>query len=120
MSKIEVCGHRILVKISEEEVNLNLKPGEIFKDGNIIHAATGMVLERDAKFDKEARAAQQGYVVGMGPEAYDIKSGKWCEIGDRVFFTRYSGKEIKGEWVGEPGVCYIILNDDDILAVIKN
>ena len=72
----------------------------------------------EANIKDETRAAQQGVVVGLGPEAYDIKSGPWCKLGDRVFFTRYAGKEVDGALIGEDGVIYTILNDEDIFAIL--
>jgi len=58
----------------------------------------------------------EGTVVAVGSGKV-LKSGKVRELdvkaGDRVLFGKYSGNEIKVD-----GVEHVILNEDDILAVV--
>jgi chaperonin GroES len=49
-------------------------------------------------------------VIAIGDDE-DIK----VEIGQKVLFPKYSGAEIKLE-----GVNHLIMDSDDILAIIKN
>ncbi len=51
-------------------------------------------------------------VIAVGPGTDDVKME--LEKGDKVFYTKYAGTEIKFE-----GEEYIILKQSDVLAVIK-
>ncbi len=107
----------VLVKVTLEEVNKGLKDGQYVRDG-YLYSSTGMILEK-VQEDREKRGAETGIVVQVGPEAYDNKPAPWCKVGDQVFFTRYTGKEVDGSLVGEAGVSYMIINDDDVKCVIE-
>lgn len=73
--------------------------------------ASGLILTGTAK-----EQPQIAEVVAVGPGA--IYEGKRIEmevaVGDKVFFSKYGGTEIKFE-----GQEYIILGQADILAVVK-
>lgn len=66
--------------------------------------------------DSVKEKPQQGEVVAAGSGRL-LESGKRVEIdvkaGDRILFGKYSGSEVKME-----GVEYLILREDEILAVI--
>jgi len=55
----------------------------------------------------------------MGPDCYrdreKFRKGPWCKIGEWVLFARYAGSRIKIE-----GGEVRMLNDDEVLATIKN
>jgi len=95
-------GWRILV--------LPFKMNEKTKGGVIINEST---LER------QQVAAQCGNVLAMGSECYKDKerypTGPWCKIGDWVVFARYAGSRINIE-----GGEVRLLNEDEILATVKN
>ncbi len=73
--------------------------------------ASGIVIPDTAK-EKPA----QGEVVAIGPGK--IKDGKslsmTVKIGDRVLYSKYSPQEVKVN-----GVEYLIISEEDILAVIE-
>jgi chaperonin GroES len=74
----------------------------------------------DSTVDREALATVCGYVVKVGPLAYKDKekfgdSEPWCKEGDWVIFGRYAGSRFKID-----GGEVRLLNDDEILAKIKN
>ena len=60
-----------------------------------------------------------GYVLKMGDLAYADQSkfpnGPWCKEGDWVIFARYGGSRLNIE-----GGEIRVLNDDEILAVVKD
>lgn len=60
-----------------------------------------------------------GYVLSVGPDAYNdsnkFPEGPWCKEKDWVIFGRYAGSRLSIE-----GGEIRILNDDEILATIKN
>ena len=74
--------------------------------------AGGIVLPDTAK-----EKPQEGKVVAVG-DGKILPTGKTVPLsvkpGDRILFGKYSGNEIK---VGENE--YLIVNEDDILAILK-
>jgi len=95
-------GWRILV--------LPFKMGEKTKGG---------ILMGQDTLEKQQVASQCGNVLAMGLDCYRdknrYKQGPWCKVGDWVMFARYAGSRIKIE-----GGEVRLLNDDEILATIKN
>ena len=78
----------------------------------------GILMGQDT-LEKQQVASQCGNVLAMGPDCYQdkdrYKQGPWCKVGDWVMFARYAGSRIKIE-----GGEVRLLNDDEILATIKN
>jgi co-chaperonin GroES (HSP10) len=79
----------------------------------------GGVLFANETIDKQQIASQCGNVLAMGPQCYKDKEryphGPWCKIGDWVIFARYAGSRIQIE-----GGEVRLLNEDEILATVKN
>tara|TARA_R110002167_G_scaffold194198_2_gene396836 strand:- start:205 stop:627 length:423 start_codon:yes stop_codon:yes gene_type:complete len=79
----------------------------------------GGIYLPDKIVDENQISTQVGYVLKMGPLAFQDKdkfpTGAWCEEKDWVIFARYSGSRFKIE-----GGEVKILNDDEILATISN
>jgi len=77
----------------------------------------GGVLLPDQILANQEISTQVGYVLKVGPLAYEDKDkfplGTWCNKGDWVIFARYAGSRFKIE-----GGEVRILNDDEILARI--
>lgn len=92
---IRPLGDRVVIKRLEAE--------ETTKSGIVL---TGASKEKP----------QEAEVVAVGPGGYvDGKEIKMeLKVGDKVLFSKYSGNEIKFE-----GKEYIILKQDDILAIIE-
>ena len=121
LSGIEPCGNRILVKPDEVQEKT---------EGGIV--LPNQVTERHAD------AAGYGYVIAVGPDCYTHTvtttkrsingvmrhaeesvtgySGAWAKNGDRVAFRPYVGLNS----TGEDGKKYLLLNDEDILAIVTN
>ena len=66
---------------------------------------TGLYIPETAK-----EKPQTGTIVAVGDEEEDIK----VEIGQKVLFPKYTGTEIKID-----GIEHLIMEADDILAVVK-
>ena len=64
----------------------------------------GIYLPETASKEKP----QQGEVIAVGPDFKEIKKG------DRVIFAKYGGTEIKIEEDE-----YLVLGEDDVLAIIE-
>lgn len=76
----------------------------------------GGIIIPDLVSDRERKAVEIGTVVRVGPRAF-IDYGRSPDIlskGDRVTFARYAGKEVT-----EGDDKYLLVNDVDVLAVIK-
>lgn len=86
---IQPLGANLLVKIIKKDAKTK----------------SGLVLPESAKEDRP----QEGKVMAVG-ESKEIKVKK----GQAVIFAKYSGTEIKVD-----GEEYLILKNEDILAVIK-
>ena len=77
----------------------------------------GLIYSQET-LDKARIATTCGYVLKMGPLAYVDKEKfkePWCKLGDWVSFARYAGSRLPIE-----GGEVRILNDDEVLATIKN
>jgi chaperonin GroES len=96
MAKITPLGDRIVVERLEAEEK----------------TAGGIVLPEAAK-----EKPKEGRVISVGP-GRTLDSGKRTELqvkeGDRVIFTSYAGTEVKVE-----GKEYLVMREDDVLAVVK-
>ena len=73
----------------------------------------------ETTLERQQVASQVGLVMAMGPQCYKDKDrypdGPWCKEGQWVMFARYAGSRIKIE-----GGEIRLLNDDEVLATIKN
>lgn len=79
----------------------------------------GGIVLADQAIDRQQIATVCGYVVDTGPLAYadtdKFPEGPWCKKGDWIIFGRYAGARIQID-----GGEIRILNDDEVLATIKD
>ena len=79
----------------------------------------GGIVLAETTLERQQVASQCGLVLKMGPDCYKDKEryadGPWCKEGDWVVFARYAGSRMKIE-----GGEIRLLNDDEVLATIKN
>ena len=79
----------------------------------------GGILLSDETVEMHQVATVCGYVLRIGPDAYNDKDrfpkGPWCKEKDWVIFGRYAGSRLKIE-----GGEIRLLNEDEILATISN
>jgi chaperonin GroES len=95
---IRLLQHHVLIQLDEPE----------------LRTESGIIIATDEK--KERKAMEYGTVIQVGPTAFEALGVPHdaVQAGDKVTFTRYSGKDIKVD-----GKNYVILNDEDILAIVK-
>lgn len=102
MINLVPCGHRVLVSLKELEEK---------SEGGIIvnYGHTGA---------REQRSMREATVVAIGNNAFKAfdDGHDWCSVGDKVMVVRYSGEDFTDE---ETGTIYRIINDEDILALVK-
>ena len=78
----------------------------------------GGIIYSDDAVERASIASTCGNVLAMGSQTYDkekFPEGPWCKKGDWVVFARYAGSRIKIQ-----GGEVRLLNEDEILATIKN
>ena len=105
--QIKPCGHRVLVKqasVTEED--------KVFARAN-----KAGILIAGSELDRNQAGLDKGTVIQIGPTAFkDFGGEAWCAVGDKVAFAKYAGKAIKDE---DTDTVYIVLNDEDIVAVLE-
>ena len=95
---LKVKGYRIIVRVD---------PVEEESEG-------GIVIVQDEKL---ARAGvQTGIVLGIGPESFADSSSAWCEVGDRVMFSKYAVKFIEHPDTKE---LLGVINDQDVICTLE-
>ncbi|RJQ53619.1 MAG: co-chaperone GroES [Actinobacteria bacterium] len=92
---LKPLGDRVIVEPSESE--------EMTKSGIVLP-------------DTAQEKPQQGKVVAVGEGRYDEGKKVPMEVksGDKVIYSKYGGTEVKVE-----GEKYLILRQDDILAIVE-
>jgi len=91
-----------------------------------------MQTDYDGSMELERAFISSGTVVSIGPMAWKgIKGyshdagGNWCEIGDHVKYSKYSGKFIFDPFVKDANekngmLKYALVNDEDIQCVLDD
>jgi chaperonin GroES len=95
--KIQPLGNRVLVKPQEEEETI----------------AGGLVIPPSANDDKRP-AMGKVLILGKGKDEDGKEVDFEVKKGDIIYFKKYSPNEIEIE-----GEQYLIIDADDILAIIK-
>ena len=79
----------------------------------------GGIIKPNSVVDREETAANIGFVVALGPDAYKDRdkfpTGPWCKEGDFIIMRAYSGTRISIH-----GKEFRIINDDTPEAVIDD
>ena len=133
-------------KVAEEKENKFLKKIQEDATADIKHLPTDKVLERlpeptgwrmlvlpyrgqgktkggviltDETMQERTYTTVTGLVLKVGPDAYKdekrFSNGPWCKVNDWIIFGRYAGSRF-----GIEGGEVRILNDDEIIAVVKD
>jgi len=102
------AGHRVLVK-PENADDIDPVVSSAKRHGIMI-AETEDQKRREAGVDR-------GVVVDIGPTAFvSFGNVPWCKKGDLIAFPKYSGKLLNNLETQER---FLIINDEDVIAVIK-
>ena len=79
----------------------------------------GGILLTDETMEERGYSTVTGLVLKTGPDAYKdekrFSNGPWCKKNDWIIFGRYAGSRF-----GIDGGEVRILNDDEIIAVVKD
>jgi len=135
-TSVENPNHKtaLLDQYKEEKKQLKEKPKDITKELDKLPHPSGWrilvlpfeaskkskggIIYSDSAVERASIASTCGNVLALGSQAYDkekFPEGPWCKKGDWVLFARYAGSRIKIE-----GGEVRLLNDDEILATVKN
>lgn len=100
------CGHRLLVKpFKAAEVDEQLKRAK----------ALGIQLVQENERREDA-GITKGVVMSIGPTAWkDFQSEPWCKVGDTIIYAKHAPFFVEDC----DNVVYGLLNDADVIAVIK-
>jgi len=104
MSNKHAVGHFLLIRVEETEKKTK-----------------GGIVIPDTVRDSDRRAAEVGVVLEIGPTAWkvDALGGEpWVNVGDRIFFAKYSGKWVKDPQ-DEEDEELLIIRDEDVVGVIE-
>ena len=101
-------GHRVLVKQHVYE-----ETDAVFKSAK----AMGIEIVKDGAV-RYQDSVDKGEIVSIGPTAWD-DFGKvpWASVGDTVVFAKHAGKKVEDPQ--DKDTNYVVLNDEDIVAIIK-
>lgn len=107
---ITPLGHRILVKKGDAEEKLTRDLG----NGKKLFIAT----ENKRAYEN---SIADGILVAVGKQAWkafgnNFSGEPWAKVGDHVTFSPHAGRNIKDPETGE---LFVIMNDDDLTAVIS-
>jgi co-chaperonin GroES (HSP10) len=101
------CGHRVLVKQTDYDEH-----DEVFKSAK----AAGLVIEKNKEVRYQA-SVDEGVIIAIGSTAWKDFGGEWAKVGDTIVFAKNAGKFVKDP--DDEDTHYVVLNDEDVVAVIK-
>lgn len=105
---IEPLLHRILVKPEKFEE---------FSEEHRRIKELGWALPTTDEMKRAEASVDRGVVVALGATAYrDFNTDPPVKVGDIVNYARFAGKLLKDPADGDS---YVILNDEDLICVIK-
>lgn len=113
MKKIVPAGHRLLVLPDEVQTK----------------TSSGLHLPVDEK--RQKLLGQYGEIIAIGPDCWlafrkidgngkEVMGQPWAEVGDRVMFKQHAGKHVLDPNDMEADSKYVLMDDNDIIAVIKD
>lgn len=107
--KLTPLGHRVLVKPENwEEIDPAYKQAK----------QAGIELPEDFMQVKlEKVNVQRGTVLAIGDTAWqapELGGKPWCKVGDYILYAKYSGVHVQ-----DKDDHWVVLNDEDVIAVIE-
>lgn len=81
----------------------------------MVKKTKGGIILTDKNMEEQQYLNSKGRVIAMGRECYNNRRTNWCTTGDTIVYSRYAGSRIDVQ-----GVKMLLLNDDEVLAVLPN
>jgi co-chaperonin GroES (HSP10) len=110
---VEIILNRVLVELED----LKKKHSVTMPDGTTLD----LEVAYGEHEDRIKASVRNGKVIAIGPDAYNdygYQDKKPFAIGDWVQFAKYSGSPVVDP--DEPDRRLAVLNDEDVLAIIKS
>ena len=102
---IKVCGHRVLVRPYTKE---------LFDPVYAAAKAAGLQVVLDNE-KRVSASVDKGEVLSIGPSCWPDQE-PWCKVGDIIVWAKHAHKLVEDQMTSEE---LGILNDEDVVAVIK-
>ena len=103
---IKPVGYRVLV----HQENYDEKD-DVFRSAR----EAGIEIVKD-KYTRYQESVDVGVVVALGATAWKEQGHPWAKVGDRIVFAKHAGKKIEDP--DDKDKHYVLLNDDDVQAII--
>jgi len=94
-----------------------VKPKDVTAEDPAYAAARRMNLDLSLEntLKREQAAVDEGTVVGFGPTAFkDYGVDNPIVVGDTIIYAKHAGKAVK-----DGADSYVIINDEDVVAIIR-
>lgn len=107
---IQPCGYRVMLEVKD-----------ITEVDPVYRSATqsGLVIPKEhEEIKRQQNAVDKGKIVAIGPQAFQELGGPEKNgvcIGDEAVYAKYAGKTVEDI----DGKKYMIVNDEDIVAILK-
>lgn len=111
---ITPCGHRVLVRQEKYE-----EQDEVFRSAR--GAGIEIITDRNVRYQA---SVDKGTIVSIGKTAWkDFGDAPWAEKGDMVVFAKNAGKmvhdPVEKDVPEKDRTPYVLLNDEDIIAILR-
>jgi co-chaperonin GroES (HSP10) len=104
------CGHRVLVLQEAYDEH-----DEVFKSAKSV----GIEIIKDKEVRYQA-SVDKGVILSIGPTAWkDFGGEHWASVGDTVIFAKNAGKHVQDPDDLDETPKHVVLNDEDIIAVVR-
>jgi co-chaperonin GroES (HSP10) len=107
---IQPCGYRVMLEVKDiTEVD------PVYRKA----MESGLVIPKDhEEIKRQQNAVDKGKIVAIGPQAFQELGGpekNGVAVGDMAVYAKYAGKYVEDT----DGQKYLIVNDEDIVAILK-
>jgi co-chaperonin GroES (HSP10) len=113
---IDVILHRILlVRDTPEDTEAVLTKKALEKSG--LEVPDWVQKDIDKQALRENASMDKGVVVAVGETAFkDYGVSSPIQVGDYIVYSKFGGKEVTDP---EDGKVYVIINDEDCIAILR-
>lgn len=107
---IQPCGYRVMLEVKDiTEVD------PVYRSA----MQNGIVIPKDHEdIKRQQNAVDKGRIVAIGPQAFQELGGaekNGVSVGDIAVYAKYAGKYVEDA----DGTRFMIVNDEDIVAILK-
>lgn len=105
---IKPVGHRVLVRQESFE-----ETDEVFRSAQ--RAGIEIIKDKQVRYQE---SVDIGEVIAVGSTAWkDFGGEPWAQVGDKIVFAKHAGKRVEDP--ENKDAHFVVLNDEDVVAIIK-